>query len=290
MIETIMQTWKTKDLSNASALFQISRDSWEKYNPTWTYQILDDSEIANYVQAHTPHFYKQIYVNYRAQIQRVDIFRIIHQIFDGGIYSDLDAEAVRPFQGDDLESDGIILGSLANKQSLQSIPNAFLYSGKTHGIFWAFVLTEAKKRFLQSKGYDGAEWLTGPALLTHCYHAYIEMSIDEIKRLILNNCPDFKSSLDSFQELPIQILGPNVIYPIDWTTTANEQLGKNLEQRINQGFANPELVHQDTICINYWTHSWELPKRTLKDLFSFRWRWMRHRFATWKKYFDPNGH
>ena len=146
MIETIMQTWKTKDLSNASALFQISRDSWEKYNPTWTYQILDDSEIANYVQAHTPHFYKQIYVNYRAQIQRVDIFRIIHQIFDGGIYSDLDAEAVRPFQGDDLESDGIILGSLANKQSLQSIPNAFLYSGKTHGIFWAFVLTEAKKK------------------------------------------------------------------------------------------------------------------------------------------------
>ena len=283
MIESIIQTWKTKDLSNASVLFQISQESWKKYNPTWTYQILDDSEIANYVQAHTPHFYKKTYVKYCAQIQRVDIFRIIHQIFDGGIYSDLDAEAVRPFQGDGLESNGIILGSLANKRSAQRIPNAFLYSGKTHGIFWAFVLAEAQKRFNQSKGYDGAEWLTGPLLLTYCYHAYIEMSMDEIKRFILDYCPDFKSSLASFQEMPIQILGPNVIYPIDWTTTADEQLGENLEQRINQGFANPEIVHQDTICINYWTHSWEIPKHTLRSRLAFRWRWMRHRLATFLK-------
>tara|TARA_Y100001934_G_C12232681_1_gene716159 strand:- start:252 stop:1106 length:855 start_codon:yes stop_codon:yes gene_type:complete len=284
MIETITQTWKTKDLSNASMLFQISQDSWRKHNPRWTYQILDDSDIANYVQAHTPHFYKNIYVKYRAQIQRVDIFRIIHQIFDGGIYSDLDAEAIRPFQGKGLESDGIVLGSLANKKSPQRIPNAFLYSGKTHGIFWAFVLAEARKRFLESKGYDGAEWLTGPLLLTYCYHAYIEMSKDEIKSHILDYCPDFRSSFDSFQELPIQILGPNVIYPIDWTTTANEQQEKNLEQRINQGVANADIVHPDTICINYWTHSWEIPKHTLGSRLSFRWRWMRHRLAkSWRK-------
>ena len=98
MIKTIIQTWKTVDLSQAPPLFEISRKSWQSQNPSWSYHFFDDEAIDAFVRDHLPEFHKNVFVKYEAQIQRVDIFRIVYMFFEGGIYSDLDAEAINPFE------------------------------------------------------------------------------------------------------------------------------------------------------------------------------------------------
>ena len=261
MIKKIVQTWKTHDLSGAPPLFELSKNSWQDVNAGWSYQLMDDKEIGQYVATRLPEFYKTVYTCYEAQIQRVDIFRIIYMFFEGGAYSDLDAEALLPMENDSVELDGVVLGTLGNKKSSQHIPNAFLYSGEVHGEFWAFVLALACQRFRTSKGYDGAEYLTGPQLLTSAYYCYIESREAERLAMIDKWIPEIAPTELKMARLPIQLLDPVCIYPLDWTVASAAELNVTLNNRMENKALPQSVDSKKTICINYWTHSWELPKR-----------------------------
>ena len=277
MIQKIIQTWKTVDLSDTNPLFRISSESWQTQNPGWTYSLVDDQFLNDYVKKHLPKFYKATFTQYQAQIQRVDIFRIIFMFFDGGLYSDLDAEALAPFDLTAAQMNGIVLGSLANKDSGQHIPNAFLYSGTTKDCFWAFVLAEAEKRFLNSKGFDGAEYLTGPQLLTSCFYAFQDQSVKQRLNHINRYIPEICDALNT-DCADITILEPQAVYAIDWTTASPEQLNIHLRNRLLNGNLPSELMSPNTICINYWTHSWEIPERTLWVQIKSRMRYLKNIF------------
>jgi len=273
MIRQIIQTWKTTDLSDANPLFRISSSSWQVQHPHWAYRLVDDEYLATFTRERVPVFYRNTFSRYEAQIQRVDIFRIIYMFFEGGLYSDLDAEAVRPFDQDQEALSGIVLGSLANKENGQHIPNAFLYSGVTRAAFWAYVLAEAEKRFQNTKGYDGAEYLTGPALLTDCYYAFKSADTKEVKKHIKIWTPELSGLID-FWDTPVHILSPEVIYPIDWTTSSAESLNRNLAYRLENGYPPKEFNTPQTVCINYWTHSWEIPERGPFHALTSKFKWL----------------
>ena len=275
MIQNIIQTWKTEDLSDANPLFRISSESWQAQNPLWNYSLVDDQFLDTYVKQHLPKFHKSTFTKYQAQIQRVDIFRIIFMFFDGGLYSDLDAEAIAPFDLPAEQTRGIVLGSLANKASGQHIPNAFLYAGTIQDRFWAYVLAEAEKRFRNTKGFDGAEYLTGPALLTSCFYSYKGLSTDECLDHIQSFVPEICDSIGT-ESAEITILEAQAIYPIDWTTLSPEELNTHLRNRMVDKKLPVTLMNESTFCINYWTHSWEIPERDLWIKITERLRWIRN--------------
>ena len=274
MIKKIVQTWKTHDLSDAPPLFELSANSWQKENGEWAYRLMNDKEIGEYVAQRLPVFYKSIYTRYEAQIQRVDIFRIVYMFFDGGAYSDLDAEALLPLEISFTKLEGIVLGTLGNQESSQHIPNAFLYSGKLHGEFWAFVLALACKRFKSSKGYDGAEYLTGPQLLTSAYYSYGESSDAERRAMIHEWVPEIVAFQSTMNLLPIQLLDPVCIYPLDWTTDSTAVLNEALRNRMENSALPNSIDSKKTICINYWTHSWEIPERGMLHSIKSKVNWL----------------
>jgi hypothetical protein len=274
MIKKIVQTWKTYDLSGAPPLFELSRNSWQEVNHGWAYRLMDDKEIGQYVATRLPGFYNSVYTRYEAQIQRVDIFRIVYMFFEGGAYSDLDAEALLPLENDFTDLGGVVLGTLGNKESSQHIPNAFLYSGEVHGEFWAFVLALACQRFRLSKGYDGAEYLTGPQLLTTAYYNYVESSEAKRRAMIDKWIPEIMDSHSSLRNLPIQLLDPACIYPLDWTTDSTAVLNQALRNRMEHKELPDSVDSKETICINYWTHSWEIPERGLRHALNSKLNWL----------------
>lgn len=283
MIRQIIQTWKSTDLSDANPLFQISSSSWQAQHPDWVYRLVDDEYLATFTRERVPVFYRNTFSRYEAQIQRVDIFRIVYMFFEGGLYSDLDAEALRPFDlGDDRMSE-IVLGSLANMENGQHIPNAFLYSGVTRSAFWAFVLAVAEERFQKTRGYDGPEYLTGPALLTHCYYTFKRSELDNVKKYIEKWTPEL-SELIAAWDTPIHLLSPEVIYPIDWTTCSAESINHNLAYRLKNGLPPPEFCTPDTICINYWTHSWDIPERGPFHTIKSKVKWLSTKIRNLIKY------
>jgi len=279
MIQQIVQTWKTNDLSDAPPLFTISKESWQFQNPSWKYRFFSDEQIAKYVSERLPHFYQRTFIQYEAQIQRVDIFRLVFMFFDGGLYSDLDAEAINPFEKCGKGMDGIILGTLANKASSQYIPNAFLYSGTRHAQFWLYCLALAVKRFFQSKGFDGAEFLTGPQLLTSAYIEF-EKETPAQKSSFIRQWLGKNDALPEAQPSMISLLPAHLIYPIDWTTESSEQLQVYLRMRLEQGAIPPQAVAECTICINYWTHSWEIPDRGVLHSIRSKWKWILKQFQS----------
>ena len=258
MIKKIVQTWKTADLSDAPPLFALSQKSWKDHHESWEYTLFTDDDIDSYVANRLPNFHKNTFTKYEAQIQRVDIFRLVHMYFDGGLYSDLDAEAINPFETTEAAFEGIVLGTLQNRNSSQYIPNAFLYSGSLHGEFWAYCLALAVKRFFNSKGYDGAEFLTGPALLTTAYTEYCD---DPNPAALIQEWLGARDALPKSFPLHIELLNPHVIYPIDWTTSTSEELANNLQERLESEHYPATADPKETVCINYWTHSWEIPER-----------------------------
>ena len=162
----------------------------------------------------------------------------------GGIYADLDHEALRPFDTllDQHKSDDIILGHLEVDASSQwanhAIPNSLMIS-KPKCDFWLFVIDEMVRR---AKGtptgdhaiLDAVEYKTGPVLLTECVRAYKG-------------------------ESKITILPTETFYPINWTRM--EPMHQPLRQRIvseghHLSHEQAQAIFPHSLTVTYWTHTW----------------------------------
>ena len=90
--QIIHQTWRTVDIPPHLRGFQ---DSWRHHHPDWEYRLWDDSANAALIAEHYPEFlgyFQQATPN----ILRIDLVRLAYLHRHGGIYADLDYEAIRP--------------------------------------------------------------------------------------------------------------------------------------------------------------------------------------------------
>ena len=78
---------------NASYQSIITKNMGEFEHHLWT-----DEEIHMFIQKHEPDFYKNTYLTYKYDMQRVDSFRYVLLYHLGGIYVDMDNGCNRPFQ------------------------------------------------------------------------------------------------------------------------------------------------------------------------------------------------
>ena len=103
----IHQTWKTKNLP---VDFKNYSSAWKNLHPTWDYRLYDDNDCLFIVKKYFPQFL-DTYLNLPIPVMKADMFRymIIYQF--GGLYADIDAEALKSF--DDLikKGDTMIVGT-----------------------------------------------------------------------------------------------------------------------------------------------------------------------------------
>ena len=82
----IHQTWKTSEIPSK---WVNTQKSLLRNNPDYEYILWTDSDIHNFMKTKFPHFYVNVFLNYK-QNQQVDIFRYFLLYVYGGIYIDLD--------------------------------------------------------------------------------------------------------------------------------------------------------------------------------------------------------
>lgn len=106
MIPRILhQTWKNADVPPRLHEF---RDSWRRHHPSWEFRFWTDAENELLIAEHFPEFVGY-FRSATPAILRVDLVRLAYLHRFGGVYADLDYEALRPLDGL-LQTDHVILG------------------------------------------------------------------------------------------------------------------------------------------------------------------------------------
>jgi mannosyltransferase OCH1-like enzyme len=169
----IHQTWKSDHIP---AEWEGLRKTWRRLNPEWEYRLWTDDDNLELVAKHYPWFL-DIYKGYDQGIKRADAARyfIMHQC--GGVYVDLDFEALRPL--DELVMGKVLLlgwepqdhvdrePALRSRALTKILGNAFLASVPRHP-FWEAVF----QGLLRCHRLSGVLDATGPFLLTRVYRDY----------------------------------------------------------------------------------------------------------------------
>jgi len=97
----IWQTWKVSPLAFEQRDLDTAR-SWTRKNPDWRYEVLTDGNDLRYVEWHfgpegfdrpdIVNFYRDV----KAAIVKADLLRYLIMYAEGGIYADIDVEALKP--------------------------------------------------------------------------------------------------------------------------------------------------------------------------------------------------
>lgn len=253
MIKSILQTWKEKKIQNFPLLYKICQPSWQRNNPDWEYVMYDDNDINLFVKTNFPVYYSDFFCKYDKIILKVDIFRYLYLFKNGGVYSDMDSECLRPLN--DLVNSmkgSITLGQLKSKETPHWIPNATMISRNKGELFWLFVVGLAMQRIELDAP---VEYKTGPILLTTAVNIFNSLDDHSIMEYLNPYLNIFHLSECSLKHSTVSITESNNFYPICWIT---EQ-----EQRIKLLQSRPFLSSQDiqnqyptAYVINYWTHFW----------------------------------
>lgn len=206
----IFQTWKTYDIPDN---WKYAQKTVKEKNKNWKYVLLSDDDNLKIVKKYFPDFLPY-YVNFKYNIQRADAIRYMVLYLYGGVYLDLDYQAIKPFGSIFLEK-GKEVG-LIKSSNINFMTNSFLCSHKGSN-FWLECIEEMKKPakiWYFTKHFE-IMGTTGPIMINRLY----KKNRDKVQILEINvpcdacnidNCPYNKkyylraiygqswNSLDSF--------------------------------------------------------------------------------------------
>lgn len=167
----IFQTWKTYDVPDQ---WKYAQKTVKEKNKDWKYMLLSDEDNLQIVKKNFPDFLPY-FINFKYNIQRADAIRYIVLYLYGGIYLDLDYQAIKPFDKIILEKDKEV--GLIKSSNIDCITNSFLCSHKGAN-FWLKCIEEMKKPY---KWWYFTKHLkimcsTGPLMIDRVYKANIDKS------------------------------------------------------------------------------------------------------------------
>ncbi len=249
--QRIFQTWKTK--TSLPDRFAAWSATFMALNPTFEYELWDDSDNRNFIASEFPWFL-QIYDEYPSEIFRVDAVRYFYLYSYGGFYIDLDTECLKPLEGL-LEVGDVVLGRMGtNPDFNHSIPNAIMAS-RPKQEFWLYVVA----RLIQASRYnDRPEVVTGPVLLKDAADLYLASESvwgDSDMAAIASKLR--KDQLPSLRKSSVTILESRAFYPLDWSLPSHQALRSAILAGQAIDTAEKERLCYGSYTVTYWTHTWE---------------------------------
>ncbi|KEF61072.1 uncharacterized protein A1O9_02637 [Exophiala aquamarina CBS 119918] len=97
----IWQTWKVDPLGFEERDLSVAR-TWTSKNPEYRYEVLTDQNDVSYVEIHFgPSGFNRLdiiymYKSLRLKIIKADLLRYLVMYVEGGVYTDIDVEALKP--------------------------------------------------------------------------------------------------------------------------------------------------------------------------------------------------
>ncbi|KAJ3122765.1 hypothetical protein HK098_002492 [Nowakowskiella sp. JEL0407] len=268
----IHQTWKS---NNIPELYCEWVNSWKTLNTNFDYKLWTDVDNRNLVKKHFPWFLPT-YDNLPREINRVDAVRNCYIYLYGGIYIDLDLEAVRPmeefyrhiqfipsrkifangngevskslnlndtttFESPNID---IILPLLSsNLKFPHNIPNAWMASRPGHP-FWILALDMIMGRSQRFpmwylKWFKNVEWLTGPIALYDVVTVWNEL-------------------VERYGFSDLHFTPPGVIFPYDWNSMrqSHKEYCSAEVATFNPHKCKKLVLKPYSFAISYWSHSW----------------------------------
>ncbi|MDR3469690.1 MAG: glycosyltransferase [Xanthobacteraceae bacterium] len=168
----IHQTWKTAEIPAQWVAF---RQSWRDLHPSWQYRLWTDGDLARLVDESFPEL-RDLFHGYNTPIMRSDLGRYLVLQRFGGVYADLDSEAVASF---DCLTDmkvpvfGVEPSTHASLEPARArgfrcvVGNAVMASPAGHP-FWAHLLSVISRCRSASGPLDA----TGPYVLTAAVESF----------------------------------------------------------------------------------------------------------------------
>ncbi|KAJ1501704.1 hypothetical protein HMI55_003260 [Coelomomyces lativittatus] len=208
---------------------------------------------------------------------RVDAVRYLYLHAYGGIYADLDMEALKPL--DAMIQAPIVLGWLTHANHGHALPNAFMAASEPGHPFWLLLLAKSiENQWL----YAGVEQVTGPHMLTEMVLHYVDQckkvtSISSTfqtkkneqttppsttKMMMMENKEVNRDEIQFVGDL--QLLPTGMIYPYSWIHPGNHH---SVCSATSHEFNATECKARfpNAFTITYWTHSWGHKNILLQD-------------------------
>lgn len=228
----VHQSWKTKDIPD---FFRNYSRSWISHCfPDWKYKLWTDVDNLNLIKDYYPWFLNK-YNELPANIYRVDISRYFYLFHFGGIYTDLDNECIRPFEGL-LKNYSLVFGAMKGQfggTSLKEgyVQNSFMYSRPKHP-FWLEIIVDVFK----SNSREIPEIVTGPVLLS-------------------NKIRDFIARPKTNSE--IMVYPYDYFNPFSWIDPDNNHC-KTRNKMSNEDYLNCKrsMIEKGAYVIQYHAHNW----------------------------------
>lgn len=212
----IWQTWKVDPLNFEERDLNTAR-TWTSKNPGYRYEVLTDQNDILYVETHFgPHGINRpdivyVYKTLTAKIIKADLLRYLVMYIEGGVYTDIDVEALKPMERfipdryDERDID-MIIGVEIDEPELHDHP---ILGQKSESFCqWTFV---CKPRLpVMMRLIDNIlRWLNSVAERQNRSIADIELDFDEV---ISGTGPS------AFTEAVLAEISKKVGYPVHWDT------------------------------------------------------------------------
>jgi inositol phosphorylceramide mannosyltransferase catalytic subunit len=254
--KVVHQTWKT-ELVNARYAKYIS--SWQAMNKGWKYSFTTNDMNRAFIQSKYPEFL-QIYDTYKTDIQRADFVRYFLLYEYGGVYADIDFEALKPLDLAISKEQSCIIGQepFEHAHVLYDVPriicNAVMLSCPRHP-FWLIVFQE-----LVSRRHIKTVRATGPKMLSAALNKY-----DRLLRQIKSR-KAYRSETNPL--LPsVVVPSPSLFYPYFDDRNTNHYRICGQKQMSNrrrkacdrlqaQHYRNNKTSLENAIAIHHWEHTW----------------------------------
>lgn len=192
--------------------------SWLEKHPEWEYKFWTDEEMRLYVKLNSPDLLK-LYDSYPHQAYRNDAFRYILLYHDGGLYVDLDMEAINNLNELFVNNECILSQEpeehahfLSDLHAPPLVSNALMGCRRKHPFFKLLL-----QRLSSSAGllyWNDVLHATGPYIVTEIYRSYKTGGWfkDPPKDLVLADANTFhprmdESMVDKIRQVCIQSQG-----------------------------------------------------------------------------------
>jgi len=224
----IHQTWKREEIP---AEYQLYVDSIKQYNPDYEYRLWTDAQNRQLIVSCFPWFLST-YDSYNHPIERADAIRYFILYKYGGVYIDLDMQALQPIGP--LFEDAECFFSVEAGPAIENkvVSNAFMAAPENHKLFETLIhhLAEVKGRDIT---FQDVFENTGPNML----HSFLSKSLGQYS---------------------IKIIDLNDVCPRGVLTQLDNYSGMTVEQIIAK--QNHVLIHHNT---ESWNVQHPLPERSI---------------------------